>query len=302
MIALSSNDKLRGSALVLVSGMCWGFHGVIIKFAYSFGASFQQVFFAEATIATLFFSCFARSFAKSPRPHASRHWVELGITSVATVGLGSLLFLSFSLGPIAIGATLLFLYLPLVYGYSVLSGAQPFTIGKGISILLLLAGACITTEIGSALSGGALLPAILSGAGAAVCYATIFALTPRISAYTTATFRSFILSLAGMLGSALILLIVPETRHSLSQSWPPLLAIFLILGVIGQILPVITLMKGIPMTGSSLAGVLASTELPVAVIASALILGESITFEQGLGVAIVLLGIVIFNLEKPKTT
>ena len=51
----------------------------------------------------------------------------------------------------------------------------------------------------------------------------------------------------------------------------------LLLGVVGQALPVISLMKGLPLTGSSLGGVVASIELPIAVLSAFILLGESLT-------------------------
>ena len=291
-----SNSQSFGIILVLISGACWGFHGVIIKKAYEVGASFQQVFFAETLFASIFFLFFARSFGHKQRPHTTSQWRDLAMCGIASLALGTFLFLAFSLGPIAIGATLLFLYMPQVYGYAVFRGIQSFSYLKTVSICLLLLGAGATTNILGTFDGDGFTGAIFAALAASTCYAIIFLLTPRLSAFTSATFRSFSISFICFLGSGTMLLAFPFTRNQEPIEWLPFLGLALILGFLGQTLPVITLMKGIPIVGSSIAGALASIELPVAVISSAIFLGETVTITQSLGVALVFIGIILFNL------
>ncbi len=61
-------------------------------------------------------------------------------------------------------------------------------------------------------------------------------------------------------------------------------------------MPVIFLMKGLPLTGSSLGGVVASVELPIAVFSAFILLGESLTLFKLIGVLLVLSGIITYNL------
>ncbi len=210
--------------------------------------------------------------------------------------VGTFLFLAFSLGPIAIGATLLFLYMPQVYGYAVFRGIQSFSYLKTFSIGLLLIGAGATTNILGALNGDGYTGAILAALAASTSYAIIFLLTPRLSAFTSATFRSFSVSFICFLGSGSMLLALPFMRNQEPIEWLPFVGLAIVLGLVGQTIPVITLMKGIPIVGSSIAGALASIELPVAVISSAIFLGETVTITQSLGVALVFIGILLFNL------
>jgi len=96
------------------------------------------------------------------------------------------------------------------------------------------------------------------------------------------------------------LLILPELWHTPEGSPLRFLVLGLLLGVVGQVLPVLTLMKGLPLTGGSLGGVVASVELPVAVFSAALVLGESLTLSKATGVLLVLSGIVLYNLYDRK--
>ena len=280
---------------VLVSGCCWGFHGVLIKYAFALGGSFLQVFIAEVLFAAIFFSFFAGSFFKTVKPEGLKQWGSLLAIGLATVGVGNFLFLSYSLGPVAIPATLMFLYLPVVYLVSILTGHQHVSALKIGAIAVVLVGAVFTTEILTTFREPGAIPAVLAAFAASMCYAVIFILTPSIGAYTTAKFRSFVVSAIGFLGCLVILAFMPSLWYDLGENSSKFLVFVLFLGVVGQTLPVIMLMKGLPLTGGSLGGVVASIELPIAVFSAALLLGESLNSFKIFGVVLVLSGIVLYN-------
>jgi len=289
-------SKWKGILLVATSGCCWGFHGVLIKHAYSLGASHMQVFFVEVLLATLFFGCFARRFFQGFRPQG-RQWLSLMGIGLSTIGVGNFLFLSFQLGPVAVTATLMFLYVPVVYLFSVCSGRQRFKPVKLLAIASILGGAVLATELIHTLHEPGVIPAVFSAIAASSCYAVVFILTPAVAGYTTLEFRSFALSGMGLIGCVLTFLFVPDLWQDLGGNWSKFLVFALLLGVVGQTLPVITLMKGLPLTGSSLGGVIASIELPIAVFSAALFLGESLHWVKVLGVFLVIFGIVLYNLS-----
>lgn len=290
-------SRWKGIIFVLISGCCWGFHGVLIKLALEYGISFFQVFFFEVIFATAIFSLFYRRFWRPVRPTRWIHWLIICALGIDTVGVGYFLFMSFSLGPVAIGATLMFMYLPVVYAYTLLTGHQKLSWAKVGSIVLILSGAVLTTEILSLFQQPGILPAVYTGIAASMCYALIFILTPGAAHFTTAEFRSFAVSGLGIVGSLGIFALMPQLWIPLPESLLPVFLMGILLAVVGQTLPVYTMMKGLPITGSSLGGVLASIELPIAVFSSALILGESFTLLKTMGVVLVLTGIVLYNLS-----
>lgn len=245
---------------------------------------------------------FASRFFRKVRPRSRKEWLLLSTMGVTTIGVGYFLFLAFSLGPVAIGATLMFMYLPVVYGYSLIARHQKFSVVKLLAICLVLGGATLTTEIHSSLQDSGTVPAALAALAASMCYALVFILTPSVARYTSAEFRSFAASSIGLIGTLIILACAPKLWFPLTENLLPLFGMALVLGAIGQTLPVITLMKGLPLTGSSLGGVLASIELPIAVFASALLLGESFNLGKVVGVALVLSGILLYNLVDTRTT
>ena len=297
----NSSSISRGVTYIAISGICWGFHGVMIKHALSLGASFMQVFLVEVFFAFIFFSFFWPKFFKNIRPQGFSQWFRLVLIGVATIGVGYFLFLSYSLGPVAIPATLMFLYLPIVYAFSIFTKHQRISAIKTTAILFVLLGATLTTQIFATFRETNVLASIITASCASVCYAVVFILTPNIGKYASAEFRSFTVSGIGFLGCLLILLCEPSLWYDLGENSLRFYIFAILLGVIGQTLPVISLMKGLPLTGSSLGGVVASIELPVAVFSALFLLGEALTLSKLIGVFFVLLGIIIYNLaEKLK--
>ena len=295
--ANGAQGRWLGVAMVLGSGCCWGFHGILIKHALGMGASFLQIFLVEVLFATVFFGCFAGRFLGAVRPSRWSEWLQLGVIGLATIGVGFFLFLSYSLGPVAIAATLMFLYLPVVYGCSVFGGHQELSVLKLLAIGLILLGAVLATEVLSRSGEQGVLAAAGAALGAAGSYAVVFIFTPRVARFTTVYFRSFAVSGVGLVGCLLILAAVPDLWFDLGARVGDFYWFAMVLGVVGQTLPVLMLMRGLPLTGGSLGGVLASVELPIAIFSAAILLGESLHLWKVLGVILVLGGIIAYNVS-----
>ena len=67
----------------------------------------------------------------------------------------------------------------------------------------------------------------------------------------------------------------------------------LLLGLFGIVLPIYFFSIAVPHTGSGLASILSAMELPVAILASVLILGEALTPLQIVGIGVILFGMVL---------
>ena len=189
----------------------------------------------------------------------------------------------------------MFMYLPVVYAYTLLARHQKFSAAKLGAICLVLIGAVLTTEILSSFKEPGALPAVWAALIASMSYSLVFILTPTVSTYTSVEFRCFAVSALGLIGSLVIFAFIPELWYPIESKIWAIVGIAVVLAIVGQTLPVITLMKGLPITGSSLGGVLASIELPIAIFASALLLGESLNLLKLAGVVFVLTGIITYN-------
>lgn len=75
-----------------------------------------------------------------------------------------------------------------------------------------------------------------------------------------------------------------------------------LLGLLGVALPPLLFSIGMPKIGPGLGTILSASELPVAVIMSALILNEFVSYSQWFGVIIILCGIMIGNVKLKRKT
>ena len=167
---------------------------------------------------------------------------------------------------------------------------------KTTSIAFVLFGATLTTQILTTFDETNILASVITATCASICYAVVFILTPDIGKYTSAEFRSFTVSGIGFLGCIIILFFEPTLWYDLGDNSLRFYIFAILLGIVGQTMPVIFLMKGLPLTGSSLGGVVASIELPIAVFSAFILLGESLTLFKLIGVLLVLAGIITYNL------
>ncbi len=295
---MKSPDALSCCMMALV-GVTWGLHGPAIKFAFAAGLTFPQLVLGEYLVAAVVFAV-AVWIQGSGAPADRRFWKILPLAGVVGCGVPLFLFWAYRLGPVPIGATLLFLFVPLTQLINAVVTRRAPPLREFASALLVVAGAVLGADfIGQARAEN------LRGAPfavlAALCYAGFFVLTARIGNSATPAFRSMICSVIG--GGMMLIL-------GLSVGWPLVpsgiapatAAIWLILlGVLGQAVPVFLLVNFGPRTGSALGSILTSAELPVAIVASAILLGERVTALQMAGVLLVVAGITLPHLPRGST-
>ncbi|MBC8012247.1 MAG: DMT family transporter [Burkholderiales bacterium] len=287
-------DALSCAMMALVGAM-WGLHGPAIKLAFAAGFTFPQLVLGEYLVGATVF-CAAVAWRRLPVPRGRRFWTILLAASVVACGVPLFLFWAYRLGPVSIGATLLFLYVPFtqLLNFFVTRRRPP-----GVELAsagLVITGAVIAADFVGTANADNLRGAPLAVL-AALCFAAFFVLTARIGREGTAELRSgvccvvscgMMLVIAGAAGWSLL----PAVPSGVALAW------LLTLGVLGQVIPVFLLVHFGPRTGSALGSILTSTELPVAVIASAILLGDKVGPAQIAGVALVLFGIALPHLRR----
>ncbi len=291
-------QSLLGGGLVFTGAAMFGFHTTLVKMAYEVGASVFQVFFYEFLLAgsILFFivkigggvswqSVFTRGFLRVSL------WGVIGGGGTALCLYLALLTLSVSLSIV-----LLFQYLPWVFLLEFIlrkkrpSQRQWWALGLIWMGTLLAAGVSIKDWNGATVTGVAL--GLLSG----ICYGSFLFKAREFGNIGTPALRSLVmcviisaLALLGLLLGGVTIWDVPPGK--LWEFW----CLMGILAVVGQVIPLFSYSKGIPLIGSSLAGVIASIELPIATIVSVLILNELVAPVQWIGVVLITLAIVLAN-------
>ena len=95
----------------------------------------------------------------------------------------------------------------------------------------------------------------------------------------------------------LTFLVLPPVFLLTPGEWTALLPFALALGLFGVALPPFLLSWGMPHVGPGLGSILAASEMPVSLILALLVLGESISLLQGIGILCILAGIAAGNME-----
>jgi drug/metabolite transporter (DMT)-like permease len=286
-------DLLSCSMMALVGAM-WGFHGPAIKFAFAAGFTLPQLVLGEYVIGALVFGC-AVAVQGRGAPARGSFWAILSLAGVVGCGVPLFLFWAYQLGPVSIGATLLFLYVPFTQLLNLAITRRRPAPRELASAALIVVGAALAADFVHRADAASLRGAPLAVL-AALCFAAFFSLTARLGQTGTPALRSLVCCL---LSGAVVAVVAAAARWSLIPDVHPLAraAVWVVaLGVLGQVVPVFLLVHFGPRTGSGLGSILASTELPVAVATSALVLGERIGPAQIVGVGLVLAGIALPHL------
>jgi drug/metabolite transporter (DMT)-like permease len=138
---------------------------------------------------------------------------------------------------------------------------------------------------------------LLCGIGSAVAYAFFLFMAGRMDTHLHPFMKSAVM-ITGSL--PLLYLIYPPTVFFQAGSGS-LLLWGVCLGLLGQVVPTIAFMVGVPRIGSTLASMLGAMELPVGIVASLLILHEAVHGVQWFGMLLILVGIVVAEKRKRVT-
>ncbi|TFE19610.1 EamA family transporter [Cohnella luojiensis] len=136
---------------------------------------------------------------------------------------------------------------------------------------------------------------VLLGLLSAVTYSLFFFLSGFLSHRLDPIAKSAVMSTASL---AFILLLHAPAAFTISFDGE-LARWGLLLGFLGTAFPFFCFNYGIPKIGSGLAALLGSMELPAAVIAAFVFLGEPLTLWQGAGIALIIAGIMAAQ-RKPR--
>ena len=281
---------------MLTVGAMWGLHGPLLKLAYRAGLNFAVVSVGEYAIATLAFGV-ACWIGRVKWPAEDRgFWLRMFLGGLVGSGVVLFLFWSYQLGPIPVGATLLFLYVPFTSILAALVHRRWPPVREIFSVCLVTAGAVLATDF-----MGSTGPDSLKGAPqailAALCFAGFFMISEGLGNRSTPLFRSFFFSAL----SGLILLgvtwLVGWPLSVVGTSLGGTLLWLTVLSAVGQLVPVFLMMKSAHRLGGGLGSILTSLELPVAVGLSALLLGDPLRLSQLGGIGLILAGIALPHLR-----
>ncbi|NLC90747.1 MAG: DMT family transporter, partial [Methanocorpusculum parvum] len=214
-------------------------------------------------------------------------------------------FLSLGYLPISLAVVLLFKYSWIGVVIESVTGRRLPSRNKVIACVVILIGTILAGGIiGSGLSLAEMNPiGIVLGLLAAFFYALFVHLSGRVSPELAPMNRSFFIATAGM---AFVLLFVGTLYggaaviegitnvNALAYSIP--------LGLFGIAIPIFFLAVGAPKVSTGMATILNSAELPVEVLAAAVIILEPVAALRWVGVIVILMGIALPYILERKIT
>ncbi|QHW35380.1 DMT family transporter [Paenibacillus rhizovicinus] len=141
---------------------------------------------------------------------------------------------------------------------------------------------------------------VVLGLLAALSYSLFMLSSGKIVPSAEPAFRSAWMITGGLI---VVFILFPPAFLFNGLIWGHLLVFGLLLGLFGAFIPPVLFAAGIPHIGEGAASILGASELPVAVMLSAIVLHERVSALQWGGVALVLIGVALPELVKrfPQT-
>lgn len=160
-----------------------------------------------------------------------------------------------------------------------------------ISILILFAGTILAAGVLNVDLSGIAIQGWLFGLAAAFTFACFIQFNSRPVEGVTTTSRVLIVSFVALIIVSIFL--SPEIAWNGKLFAEGLWKYGLALGLFGIILPIYLFSIAVPKVGGALASILSAIELPVAVTVSVIVLHESLTVLQVIGIALVIIGMML---------
>ncbi|MCE4049411.1 MULTISPECIES: EamA family transporter [Bacillaceae] len=282
---------------VFLGGCSYGILSTFVKLAYGAGLSVNEVTGGQYFIGTLIIWILVLFMKK--RGVSGNQAIKL-ILSGIPFGLTGIFYYQ-SLQTLHASLAIIFLFqyiwigslLEMVFLKNKPSKEKLIAIGILLAGSLLAAG--ITSETGVHITWQGMMWGLL----AAITFATFIFLSGTVGHNTEPLLKSALLSSGGLI---VVFIIFPPVYFVDVSVLGGFIQYGLILGIFGAVLPPLLLSIGMPKVGPGLGTILTASELPVAVLMSALILREQVGVWQWFGVALILGGIMVSNVKmfKPR--
>ncbi|WP_346320400.1 DMT family transporter [Chitinophaga sp. YIM B06452] len=282
--------------LMVFAGACsYGALSTIVKLAYREGYHAAEISFTQALLgmAVLWLLVLLREKIRF-RVNWPLLWTGAAIGLTSFVYYLSVRYIAASL---AIVLLMQFVWMGILLDW-LLFKQRPGWL-QIVSTLLVLAGSVLAGGVLKETPGAAdpagWLTGVLLALGSAFLYAVFVVANSRYGNELHPLRKSAVIMTGSTLGIGLVnlhtLATQPFTGYGLWK-WTVLLALF------GTIIPPVLFAKGIPRIGAGVSAVVMTAELPVAVIAAGILLGEQLDAVQWCGVVLILLAIAWLKIGK----
>ncbi|UJF36207.1 DMT family transporter [Paenibacillus hexagrammi] len=276
--------------LVIIGASSYGLLSSFIKMAYGQGFGDGQITPAQMVVGTFFVWILVLFHKPSWQNPFKGPWIKLGLIGIFGLALTTI-FLNIAISELkaSLSIILLFQFTWMTIAMDCIANRRLPRKAELLAILLIIVGTLLSVNILETELRQISMRGILFGILSALTYSLFLFFTGQVKSTLPPLMKSAVMVTAAI---PVLFCIYPPTVF-FQPDGGKLLLWGLLLGLLGQVVPTIAFNIGIPRIGSSLSAMLGSIELPVAVIAAYLIIGEPVTGLQWLGMGLILVGIVI---------
>lgn len=295
----SGRDRARGRALVFAATVFWGTSATLARFVFRDRAvpPFTAVELRLAIAASLLgaWLLWRKPAALRVRREDWGYFLTLGLFGVAAVQ-GTYYYAIATLG---VGLAILLQYVApaLIIGFEMVRGTRVRPAVVAAVFAAITGTALLVSGVGP---GARAIPLRhwLAGFGAALAFAFYIVHSKRgLSRYPPETVLFYTFGIAALFWG----FVTPPARILEAGYDAGLWGMFLALGVFSTLVPFVCFYAGLRHLPAAEAGIVATLEPVVAVLSSALFLGEGLLPLQWLGAALVLVAAALAGIEDPTT-
>ncbi|MBF0705799.1 DMT family transporter [Alkalihalobacillus hwajinpoensis] len=285
--------KVKGIVFVLLGAGSFGFTPIFVKTGFEYGYSLGQINMVQMLLAfvllwgmSLVNGLKIKNLSKSDFIKVMFTGTAMGLTSVFYYG--SMQYLTASL---AIILLFQFVWIGMIYEW-IFSKIRP-TVMNFLALFVTLTGVVFASNIIAGDVSDLHPVGLILGLLAAASYAGFIFFSGQVATRSHPIIRSSLM----VTGSTILVLIVFfQDIPSLNPTDGRLWLLGAGLALVGGVIPTLFFAKGAPLITGRLANVLSAIELPVAIISAMMVLSESVSLLQWIGVLLIVVAIMINEL------
>ncbi|MDF2714120.1 MAG: EamA family transporter [Paenibacillus sp.] len=280
--------------LVLLGATSYGMMSPFIKMAYDRGFDDVQVSASQITMGTAilwFMVLVDRNAWANP---FRQPWIRLSLIGIFGLALTTFFYNNtLSRLDASLSIVLLFQFTWITIVMECLYTRTRPSRNQVIAVVFVIAGTMLAVNLSSGNMKTVQPLGVLLGLLSACTYSFFLFAAGKVKTTLHASMKSAVMLTAVL--PVLYIVYPPDTIFSGNAG--TLLGWGMLLGLLGSVVPTLFFNIGIPAIGSSLAAMLASMELPVALTGALFILGERVLPMQWTGMVLILLGIVVSEIR-----
>lgn len=277
---------------ILVGASSYGLLSPVIKLAFTAGISEGNVTSAQVTMGAFIMWLLVLVTPGARRSPFTGPWIKQALISMGSLSLTTICYnRTLSELDASLAIVLLFQFTWITIVMECIAERRWPSRYQGGAIAVVMVGTVLSVNLLSADLSRFSVSGILFGLASGFTYSLFLFLAGRVESDQHPFLKSAWMLTAGLV---VIYLFYPPVFLIGGAPEPGSLVLWgLGLGLLGQVIPTVAFLIGIPRTGASLAAMAGAMELPVALIGAYLLLGENITGVQWLGMGLILAGIVL---------